>query len=63
MADELAEAENSIDLMIIKNISINLKSDWFYDHNVLVKIGGDENNLGRRMSIRNAAFIKFNAVF
>ena len=54
---------NSIDLMIIKNISINLKSDWFYDHNVLVKIGGDENNLGRRMSIRNAAFIKFNAVF
>lgn len=54
---------NSIDLVVFKNVSINLKSDWFYDHNVLVKIGGDENNLGRRMFIRNAAFLKFNALF
>ena len=54
---------NSIDLVVFKNISINLKSDWFYDHNVLVKIGGDENNLGRRMFIRNGAFIKFNTLF
>ncbi|MBL7816528.1 MAG: DUF3078 domain-containing protein [Saprospiraceae bacterium] len=54
---------NSIDLVVFKNISINLKSDWFYDHNVLVKIGGDENHLGRRMFIRNGAFLKFNTLF
>ena len=54
---------NSIDLMVFKNVSINLKSDWFYDHNVLVKIGGDENNIGRRMFIRNAAFLKFSTIF
>ncbi len=54
---------NSVDLVVFKNLSINLKSDWFYDHNVLVNVGGDPNHLGRRMSIRNAAFLKFNAVF
>ncbi len=54
---------NSIDLVVFKNISINLKSDWFYDHNVLVEIGGNPNDLGRRMFIRSGAFIKYNAVF
>jgi Protein of unknown function (DUF3078) len=54
---------NSIDLVVFKNLSINLKSDWFYDHNILVNVGGDPNHLGRRMFIRNAAFLKFNAVF
>ena len=54
---------NSVDITLIKNVSINLKSDWFYDHNVLVKVGGDAAHLGRRMSIRSAVFIKFNAIF
>lgn len=54
---------NSIDLMLIKNWSINLKSDWFYDHNVLTQIGGNPNDLGRRMFVRNAAFLKYNLIF
>lgn len=54
---------NSIDLVVFKNVSINIKSDWFYDHNVLVKIGGDETNLGRRMFVRNGVFLKYNAIF
>ena len=54
---------NSIDFVIFKNLSVNLKSDWFYDHNILVNVGGDPNHLGRRMSIRNAAFLKFNTLF
>lgn len=54
---------NSIDFVLFKNLSVNLKSDWFYDHNVLVNVGGNPNHLGRRMSIRNAAFLKFNALF
>ncbi len=53
---------NSIDLIVMKNLSINLKSDWFYDHNVLTQIGGNPNDLGRRMFIRNAAFLKYNLI-
>jgi hypothetical protein len=54
---------NSIDLMVFKNISINLKSDWFYDHNVLTQIGGDPMDLGRRMFIRNSVFLRYNLIF
>jgi hypothetical protein len=54
---------NSVDVVLFKNLSLNLKSDWFYDHNILVHVGGDPTRLGRRMFIRNAAFVKFNLMF
>ena len=57
------EWNTTIDFIIFKNISVNIKSDWYYDHNVLTQIGGNPNDLGRRMFIRNAAFIKYNLVF
>jgi hypothetical protein len=53
----------SLDIMLNDHFSINLKSDWFYDHTVLVKIGGNTDDLGRRVFIRNSFFLKFNMTF
>jgi hypothetical protein len=53
----------SLDILVTKNFSVNLRSDWFYDHSVLVKIGGFDDDLGRRISIRNTIFLKYTAVF
>ena len=49
--------------MIFKNISVNFKSDWFYDHNILVFKGGDVNNKGRDIFIRNTLLLKYNKLF
>jgi Protein of unknown function (DUF3078) len=53
----------SLDIMLNDHFSINLKSDWFYDHSILVKIGGNSDDLGRRVFIRNSFFLKFNKMF
>lgn len=53
----------SLDIMINDHFSISIKSDWFYDHTVLVKIGGNPDDLGRRVFIRNSFFLKFNKTF
>lgn len=54
---------NSLDFIILKNISVNFKSDWFYDHNILVFKGGDENNKGRSVFIRNTLLMKYSKLF
>ena len=57
------EFYNSLDFFIIKNFSINFKSDWFYDDNIKVYKGGDVNALGKSVFIRNALLIKYAHAF
>ncbi len=49
---------NSIDFVIIKNVSINVILDMYYDHDILVQKGGKE--LGRDVFINNAILLKYN---
>jgi hypothetical protein len=53
----------SLDIMLTNHFSINLRSDWFYDDNILVQIGGNPEELGKRVFIRNTFFLKFNKTF
>jgi hypothetical protein len=39
--------------------SVNFRSDWFYEHNTLVRIGFSDEDLGRRVSIRNTFLLKY----
>jgi Protein of unknown function (DUF3078) len=54
---------NSLDFMILKNVSVNFKTDWFYDHNILVFRGGDINNKGREVFFRNTLLLKYSKLF
>lgn len=54
---------NSLDVMLLKNISLNFRTDWFYDHNILVFRGGDINNKGREVFFRNTLLLKYNKLF
>ena len=54
---------NSLDFKVYKNVSVNLKTDLFYDHNILVNRGGDVKNQGRDVFIRNALFVKYGMLF
>ena len=54
---------HSLDFIVFKGLSVNFKTDWFYDHNILVQRGGDPNNLGRDVFFRNALLLKFNRIF
>ena len=53
----------SFDAMLTERFSLCLRSDWYYDHNVLVRIGGNADNLGRRIFIRNTFLLKYNRNF
>jgi hypothetical protein len=53
----------SLDVMLTNHFSINLRSDWFYDDNILVQVGGNPEELGKRVFIRNTFFLKFNKTF
>lgn len=55
------EFYNSIDIVLFKNISLNFKSDWFYDHDILVRKSDGTRGFG--VFGRNALFIKFNRLF
>jgi hypothetical protein len=57
------EVYHTLDYLIWKNFSLNFKSDWFYDHDLLVYKGGDLNHLGRDLFVRNALFLKYSQVF
>ena len=54
---------NSLDFFIIKNFSINFRTDWFYDDNIQVYKGGDVNAKGKDVFIRNALLIKYAHAF
>jgi hypothetical protein len=57
------EVYHTLDYLIWKNLSLNFKSDWFYDHDLLVYKGGDLTKLGRDVFMRNALFLKYSQVF
>lgn len=54
---------SSLDLLLSKHLALSLRSDWYYDDAVLVKVGGNPDRLGKRISIRNTFFVKYNKVF
>lgn len=54
---------NSLDIAVFKNIGINLRSDWFYDHDMEVYKGGSVKDKGRAAFIRNAALLKYSTNF
>jgi hypothetical protein len=58
------EFYNSLDFFIVKNFSINFKSDWFYDHDIFVFKDTDaEKPTHRDVFIRNALLIKYSRAF
>lgn len=58
------EFYNSLDFFIVKNFSINFKSDWFYDHDIFVFKDNDaEKPTHRDIFIRNALLLKYSRSF
>ncbi|MBL7814429.1 MAG: DUF3078 domain-containing protein [Saprospiraceae bacterium] len=58
------EFYNSLDFFIVKNFSINFKSDWFYDHDIFVFKDNDvEKPTHRDVFIRNALLLKYSRAF
>jgi hypothetical protein len=57
------EVYHTLDYLIWNNLSLNFKSDWFYDHDLLVFKGGDVTRLGRDVFMRNALLLKYSQVF
>jgi hypothetical protein len=54
---------NSLDFALAKGISVNLRTDWFYDHDIQVFKGGDVNAKGRDVFVRNALLLKYSTQF
>ena len=54
---------HSIDVMVSKNISLNFKTDWFYDDDIQVFTDGDANKPTKNVFYRNAFLLKFNRLF
>ncbi len=54
---------NSIDVMVSKNISLNFKSDWFYDDDIQVFTDGDAKKPTKNIFYRNAFLLKFSRLF
>lgn len=57
------EFYNSLDFYIIKNFSINLKVDAFYDDDIEVYRGGDVKAIGKDVFIREALLVKYTHAF
>lgn len=54
---------NSLDFMVGKGLSVNFRTDWFYDHDIQVFKGGNLNAKGRDVFIRNALLLKYSTQF
>jgi hypothetical protein len=56
---------NSLDYMITKKIALSFKSDWFYDHNILVDKSTDpvKTDFSRGTFIRNALLLSYKTTF
>jgi hypothetical protein len=57
---------NSLDLMVTKNISLNFKTDWFYDDNIKVFKDGEVGNVAKatkNVFYRNAFLLKYSRLF
>jgi hypothetical protein len=58
------EFYNSLDFFIVKNVSINFKTDWFYDDDILVFGKGDVAKPTRKnVFFRNALLLKYSRPF
>jgi hypothetical protein len=54
---------HSLDVMVSKNVSLNFKSDWFYDDDILVFKDGDAAKPTKNVFFRNAFLLKFSRLF
>ncbi len=57
---------NSLDFMVTKNVSLNFKTDWFYDDNIKVFKDGDVGNAAsatKNVFYRNAFLLKYSRLF
>jgi hypothetical protein len=54
---------HSLDVMVTKNISLNFKSDWFYDDDIKVFTDGDALKPTKNVFFRNAFLLKFSRLF
>lgn len=54
---------HSIDVMVSKSISLNFKSDWFYDDDIQVFTDGDAKKPTKNVFFRNAFLLKFSRLF
>jgi hypothetical protein len=54
---------HSLDLVVAKGISLNFKSDWFYDDDILVLRSSENNRKGKAVFFRNAMLLKYTGVF
>lgn len=54
---------HSIDVMVSKNISLNFKTDWFYDDDIQVFTDGDAKKPTKNVFYRNAFLLKFSRLF
>ena len=61
--------QNDLGVTIFKNISLNLVTELYYDHDILVQVDRNDNGiyeageLGRRVSFTEALLIKYNYIF
>ena len=54
---------SQFDAILTEHLSFCLRSDMFYDHNILVRINGNPDNLGQRVFVRNTFLLKYNRNF
>ena len=54
---------HSIDVMVSKHISLNFKTDWFYDDDIQVFTDGDAKKPTKNVFYRNAFLLKFSRLF
>jgi hypothetical protein len=54
---------HSLDVMVSKNVSLNFKSDWFYDDDIQVFKDGDAAKPTKNVFFRNAFLLKFSRLF
>lgn len=61
--------QNDLGFVIFKNFSVNLVTELFYDHDILVQVDRNDNGifedgeLGRRVSFTEALLVKYNFIF
>ncbi len=54
---------HSIDVMVSKNISLNFKTDWFYDDDIQVFPNGEITKPTKNVFYRNAFLLKYSRLF
>jgi hypothetical protein len=50
---------SSLNIAVFKGLTFTMSSNWYYAPGILVKLGGDVNQLKRGVSIKNTTFFKY----